>query len=175
MLIVQTQCRHSHRLCDHSVGTVVNYMDTREEWFLIFKNWTLVILWQIVIGPQFHLTFKCCFLTWRRASENIQWSGFRYMLHKKLKFIITYSITMIRHIPCMVWNVCCCYYREVNFQDCMHTYCVNIDAIRAYCAFEQPIQVGFLCCWSNSIYDCLVCASPQNCCFHTLLTVLQVF
>ena len=47
------------------------------------KNWTHVMLGQIVEGPQFqNFTLKCCFLTWRRASENFD----RYpkMSHKNV-------------------------------------------------------------------------------------------
>ena len=35
------------------------------------KNWTHVMLCQIVVGPQFqNFTLKCWFLVWRRALEN---------------------------------------------------------------------------------------------------------
>ena len=44
---------------------------TGGEWFLKKKNWTYVIMCQIVRGPQFqNFTLKCCFLTWCKA-----WQG----------------------------------------------------------------------------------------------------
>ena len=44
---------------------------TRVEWYLRKQNWTHIMLCQIVTGPQFqNFTLKCCFLAWRRTSEN---------------------------------------------------------------------------------------------------------
>ena len=45
----------------------------RMEWFFKEKCWTLAILCQIVKVPLFQIfTLKFCFLTWQRASENVE-------------------------------------------------------------------------------------------------------
>ena len=47
-------------------------VQSRVEGLLREKNWTHVMLCQIVMGPQFqNFTLKCCFLAQRRASEHL--------------------------------------------------------------------------------------------------------
>ena len=43
------------------------------------KNWTCVMLCQIVLGPQSkNFTFYFCFLTWSRASDNFSFDHVKY-------------------------------------------------------------------------------------------------
>ena len=66
------------------------------------KNWTLVILCQIVKGPRFQNdTFKCCFLTWRRTSEKVDSYGLT-LTSAKLVFFSSRACAMHGSLLCFL-------------------------------------------------------------------------